>query len=837
MPFLLIWACFICVAIGVSLNNLGSKFGEAELPSEIKAGIAYRLLKDRLTLGAGLDSGEKTRLHLGAEYLLFDRFAIRGGLEANEGRKELDEGTGLSLGLGVNFNRFRLDYAMVPYGDLGNTHRVSLAANFGGEERARRPFVRVKEGKTKRIAILNFVNNTGKAEFDWLIKTIPNLLTTELSNSNYLGIIDPDWVEELLKKGLNEREIAKETKADILVKGSFSRSGSTFRIDAKTVDASSFMLLVACSVDGSANRLFDLVYDLAWELDRKLYFKLNPGVEETSYKAPVGIGKALTHLPDLSIEKMEIGNIFPSKYNYYTEHPIGKVTLKNNISDAFNNVKVRINIPKFMSLPSEIEVGEILANSSKEVLLKVALDNTRLLEINENTPTPVEIKAIYYKQGKEVEIALNKSVVFFDRNAIDWENPESVAAFVTPKDDVVKTFSRKVLGSVPIKEAELPVRILQAASIFEALGLYPLTYISDPSSSFRGEVFDYVQYPAETLEFKSGDCDDFTVLYASLLENVGIETKLVNTTSHIFLLFDSGITKKNSYLVSLDEKDFVLIGDRLFIPVETTKVGSSFIQAWRSGAEEYDRWQLTPTEVSLIDLHSAWQTYPSMALAGKAKEVKIPEAEQLLVKLKEDDRQFKLKQEDAYKELLEELRKKPATSDVCNQIAKLQSCMGKNEAAERTLKECLVTDQTSASLYNNLGNLYLLRKDFTGAKKYYKMALANEENESGVLLNLGVAYFLEDDEEKALEYFEQAVMLSGSLEEIYHKLGLIAAEEELRASDAKERLIGKVKRLLKIAAERAERLTKTPESSLTAVVGTRGAEEAIDLSTLLYWKN
>ncbi|MBU0568422.1 hypothetical protein KKC52_10335 [bacterium] len=101
----------------------------------------------------------------------------------------------------------------------------------------------------------------------------------ELANSNYLVIINPGKVKRLIKQELNDEEIGKETKSDILVKGSFTKSGDTFRIDAKAIDAHNLTLLVAESVEGDVNGLFDLVYDLAWQLDRKLYFKLNPGKE------------------------------------------------------------------------------------------------------------------------------------------------------------------------------------------------------------------------------------------------------------------------------------------------------------------------------------------------------------------------------------------------------------------------------------------------------------------------------------------------------------------------------------------------------------------------------
>jgi hypothetical protein len=32
--------------------------------------------------------------------------------------------------LGLKFSRFTMDYAFLPYGDLGNTHRVTLGLRF-----------------------------------------------------------------------------------------------------------------------------------------------------------------------------------------------------------------------------------------------------------------------------------------------------------------------------------------------------------------------------------------------------------------------------------------------------------------------------------------------------------------------------------------------------------------------------------------------------------------------------------------------------------------------------------------------------------------------------------
>jgi len=39
--------------------------------------------------------------------------------------------SGLSVGAGIVWGSAKLDYAFVPYGDLGNTHRISLGYRFG----------------------------------------------------------------------------------------------------------------------------------------------------------------------------------------------------------------------------------------------------------------------------------------------------------------------------------------------------------------------------------------------------------------------------------------------------------------------------------------------------------------------------------------------------------------------------------------------------------------------------------------------------------------------------------------------------------------------------------
>jgi hypothetical protein len=121
-----------------------------------------------------------------------------------------------------------------------------------------------------------------------------------------------------------------------------------------------------------------------------------------------------------------------------------------------------------------------------------------------------------------------------------------------------------------------------------------MMYVSDPKQSS-----DYVQYPAETLRLRGGDCDDLSVCFVSLLSSIGISTAFVDVVpperpeeSHIYLLFDTGVDPKFGSHVSQNPKRYVVRKNRrgvetVWIPVETTAVARGFDEAWTRGAQEY----------------------------------------------------------------------------------------------------------------------------------------------------------------------------------------------------------------------------------------------------------
>lgn len=116
---------------GFAVQNLGSglNFGQkSDLPMLVKLGFAYPLFSDSLTLALDVVSPSDNNLFLnmGLDYRLWDILAFRLGYR---GQNDLD--TGLTYGVSFGNERFHLDYAFVPFGTLGDSHRVSLGFRFG----------------------------------------------------------------------------------------------------------------------------------------------------------------------------------------------------------------------------------------------------------------------------------------------------------------------------------------------------------------------------------------------------------------------------------------------------------------------------------------------------------------------------------------------------------------------------------------------------------------------------------------------------------------------------------------------------------------------------------
>jgi len=125
---------------GLAFSNLGTKIKfnneEEELPFIVKAG-ASRIIIDNLLIALDLNFPNDNDLYvnIGGQYLILlgDMFdlKLRAGYDGRN--KDIPGFNWLNFGFGIGFNDISFDYAFVPCGDIGMTHRFSFNIKFGND--------------------------------------------------------------------------------------------------------------------------------------------------------------------------------------------------------------------------------------------------------------------------------------------------------------------------------------------------------------------------------------------------------------------------------------------------------------------------------------------------------------------------------------------------------------------------------------------------------------------------------------------------------------------------------------------------------------------------------
>lgn len=140
------------VSFGASIVNLGQKVTFIEdgfaLPTSLRVGVTYGMSKHfphALSLQLEKPRDNVLNLRIGMEYLGFGPFALRAGYRTVTGVQRsaalgkqlgseapgLSEFYGMFLGTGFKTKFGNVDYTLLPYGELGNAHRLSFSLRFG----------------------------------------------------------------------------------------------------------------------------------------------------------------------------------------------------------------------------------------------------------------------------------------------------------------------------------------------------------------------------------------------------------------------------------------------------------------------------------------------------------------------------------------------------------------------------------------------------------------------------------------------------------------------------------------------------------------------------------
>lgn len=515
----------------------------------------------------------------------------------------------------------------------------------------------------------------------------------------------------------------------------------------------------------------------------------------TSYRFPlsgdVDLEPVQTKPAKLKIQEVDIDTIFPVFYKYYDDHAIGSAVLENKEKGTVENIEVSVYIKQYMDNPKNYEVQEPIKRGEERRIDLYALFNEKVLEITEGAKVSAEFSIDYDFKGNRKHTSRIETITLQNRNASIWDDDRRAAAFITARDPVVLRMSKNVAGMV----RDQPYRVfgdnfMLAIAIHNALSIYGISYVVDPNTPYEKfhenkQAIDFLQFPRQTLEYRAGDCDDLSILYAALLESLSVDTALIPVPGHIYIAVNLDMKPTEARKIFFNHGDLIFRDGNTWLPLEVTLVESSFINAWKEGAREWHKYE--PLEqAGFYPVSEAWQVFEPVGLPGEAKGVDPPQTEMVeeaftgelaLIIQREIDNQEK--------DLTERIVQSGNNPRLINQLGILYARYGLFDEAEQQFKKVLQkTDYTSALV--NMGNIHFIRGEFKEAYDYYQRARKKNPDNPKLLLNIALVQYELEQYENAQDFYEKVRLISPETAQNYEYLGTENITEA-RAADIQEK--------------------------------------------------
>jgi len=480
--------------------------------------------------------------------------------------------------------------------------------------------------------------------------------------------------------------------------------------------------------------------------------------------------------------------VFRSLYKHYEENDFLDVVISNSATEDIR-ASVSLLIPNAMTTAHQ-ETFILPAQSKKKYTLKCTFDQMLFNQPEayfDNFVTPV-VQVTYTLNRKEQSTEKKLERVYLaGKGKLSWNVPGMAAAFVTPADLTVASLAR---GLVQQKMELLSSKfnrsnIGKAVVLFDALGGYRIRYQADQKTPFASvsddkTVFDTVQYPGELLEkpedveTKIGDCDDLTVLFVSLLENLSIDTAFLEANDpghgHIYMMFDSGIAPDKAEDYFLSPNEYVKWQGRIWIPVETTMYGFTFADAWRNGAAEYHR--LKPKKlIDEVYVQQWLQTYKPASVPPV--QVVLPANATFDSLLARDLSTFDQRIDQIALGSSVSLDTPEGAYDAGAAYLRINHL----EKAASMFEKVLVMKPDHLDAINAQGVILAHRGKNDEALALFRKALEIQD-EIGIRMNIALAYYLKGERETADRLFEEVVARDESYLELFDFLATVGDAAE-----------------------------------------------------------
>jgi tetratricopeptide (TPR) repeat protein len=430
---------------------------------------------------------------------------------------------------------------------------------------------------------------------------------------------------------------------------------------------------------------------------------------------------------DVGLEQDE--PVYPVFLSLYQNNPGGVLVITNRENAEIRDVRVSFRAGRYTA--SEFFCGSApLIPRGRNARIPLLADfSPELLNFTDNGRVSGEVVVRYTILGSQREAVRTVRVQVCGRGVFLWNDPAGLGGFVSPTFPEILEYSKYLTGIARTRLHTGLNRNQQfAVYLFEGLRAGGTRLSAIPESPYReyrnSDVSDTIQFPFQTLAYRSGDMDDLGILCAALLEAAGIKAAFIPMKDEFVTAFSLGIGEEAAAPLFNGLDRLLVVNGEVWLPLAMSAFNGGFDAAWERAAASLEEAFSSGEDPFFVILEEAWQIYPPPVFP--AQDIQYIQGREAVV--------------------VEAADKAVGSYIAAEFMPRIQALNAQ------------IRNAPSASLYNQLGNLYLRSLMPGEARAAWERAAAM--GLAGAMVNLGNMSLLDRDYAAAERWFRQALAVS-----------------------------------------------------------------------------
>lgn len=434
-------------------------------------------------------------------------------------------------------------------------------------------------------------------------------------------------------------------------------------------------------------------------------------------------------------------SLFPVLYSIYKNEPIGTITIQNNEAAEIHNVKVRFRAEGYTASEQECGQLKVIHTHSTEEIPLYADFTDKVMRFSEAGKISGEIVVEYELLGDSRVAVIPVTLPVHNRNTMRWVDPAVIASFVNAKSQEVLELSKIIVG-VANSHVRSGINKKMQYSMYIFEGLRNIGIVCEENSDtpyntshLNLSALDYIQYPYQTLSYRSGDKDDIAILLMAMLESVDIEAAFIPLEDDFIVAINVGSADSSTLGLFNGTEHIFIVDDSVWLPLSMKSISEGFINSWHKGAELVNSAIEEEADIDFVVLADAWLTYQPSGFSSGESTDKTPSEKVLYATVENVLTQYiNIEFGPQISALQARIKREGMSASLYNQLGLLYVRAGMYTNAISVYE--VSAKMGSIAAMNNLGNIYSLQKQYNAAKKWYESALALEPDNETARKNL-----------------------------------------------------------------------------------------------------